>query len=93
MRFGVDESGCVYQAETETRIGHHDPVCLLIERYLNEEPNPQRCTSRTRKTTTTSVVGSRGLPKMENFAKALRPMITTLYAILDELYRLSLYGT
>jgi len=82
---GVDESGCVSSRNRNSSRSSR-PSSFADWEILDGEPTPEDAPSspQTRKATTTSVVGSRGLPKMEDFAKALRPMIT-LYAILDEL--------
>lgn len=71
---GIEDSGCV----TATRGSRANRV---RSRSFTEWDTEEGASSRRKPST---ILGKRGLPQIEDFAKALRPMIT-LYAIFDQL--------
>ena len=80
----IDDSGCVSSARG-SRAATRGRSSSFSEWDLdNDDTSSGEPGAPSRRKPHSSILGKRGLPQIDDFAKALRPMIT-LYAILDQL--------
>jgi hypothetical protein len=78
----IEDSGCVTAKSRASRIRSSS---FTEWDLVDDERSSGESGTLSRRKTHSSILGKkRGLPQIEDFAKALRPMIT-LYAILDQL--------